>query len=448
MSSRDADLLNFLADVLNRAKAAGADSADALMAEGHSISVAQRLGRPERLERSEGYDLGVRVFVGRRQAIVSGNDRRPEAVAELVERAVAMARVAPEDPNCGLADPDQVARELPELDICDWEEPDTSTLVERARQAEEAAMAVSGVTNSEGAEAGWGLTRIGMAATNGFAGAYARSGHSVSVSAVAGSGTAMERDYDYNAVVHGADLEDPATIGRRAGERAVRRLGPRKVETTKVPIILEQRLASSLIRSLAGAINGSSIARGTSFLKDRLGERIFPEGVDIVDDALMRRGAASKPFDAEGLPTRSMSLVEDGVLRSWVLDLYSARKLGLASTGHAARGTGGPPSPSTTNLYLKPGTMSLDEMIADVGQGLLVTEMIGSSVSLLTGDYSRGAAGFWIENGEVAYPVSEVTVAGNLRDMFLNMTPASDLVFRGAVNAPSIRIDGMTIAGR
>lgn len=447
MTSADNEHLNLLAEVLAKAKAAGADSADVLMAEGHSISVAQRLGRPERLERSETYDLGLRVFVGRRQAIVSGNDRRPAAVDELVGRAVAMARAAPEDPFCGLAEPDQIADSVPELDICDWEEPSTSVLVERARAAEETALAVAGVSNSEGAEAGWGLTRIAMAASNGFAGAYARSSHSVSVSALAGSGTGMERDYDYSVAVHGVDLDDPEMVGRRAGQRAVRRLNPRKVATTRVPVVIDQRLAGSLLRTLAGAINGSAIARGTSFLKDRMGERILAAGLNVVDDALRPRGLASKPFDAEGLATRRTLLVEDGVLSSWILDLYSARRLKLASTGHASRGTGGPPSPATTNLYLEPGSRPPADLIRDVGEGLFVTEMIGSGINMLTGDYSRGAAGFWIEKGELTYPVSEITVAGNLKDMFRRMEPADDLAFHGAVNAPTLRIDGLTVAG-
>jgi len=258
----------------------------------------------------------------------------------------------------------------------------------------------------------------------------------------------MERDYDYSSTVHGADLDDPAAVGRRAGERAVRRLNPRKAATAKVPVIIDQRLAGGLLRSFAGAINGSSIARGTSFLKDRMGDRIFPQGINIVDDALQPRGLASKPFDAEGLASGRTLLVQDGVLKSWVLDLYAARKLGLSSTGHASRGTGGPPSPSTTNLYLEPGRQSPAELIREIGQGLLVTEMIGTGVNLLTGDYSRGAAGFWIERGEIAYPVSEITVAGNLKDMFLALTAAADLVFRAAVNAPTLMIEGMTVAGR
>ena len=444
----DAEALAFLDDLIRKARTAGADAADALLVESRSLSAAQRLGKPERLERSESNDLGLRVLIGKRQAIVSGTDRSPAAIDALVERAVAMARIAPEDEFAGLADPDQVARSIPDLDLCDWAEPSPESVIERARAAEEAALAVPGVTNSEGAEAGWGITRVLLAASNGFVGGYARSGHSVSAAAVAGSGTAMERDYDYSSVVHGADLESPEAIGRSAGERAVRRLNARKVETARVPVLFEQRLAGGLLRHLAGAINGAAIARGTSFLKDRLGTQIFPSGINIVDDPTRRRGLASKPFDGEGLPTARRLLVEDGVLRSWVLDLHSARQLGLASTGSAARGTGSPPSPSTTNLYLEPGAQTPEALIAEIERGFLVTELIGMGVNLLTGDYSRGAAGFWIENGAIAYPVSEMTIAGNLNDMFREMTVANDLVFRAAVNAPTVRIDGMTVAGR
>ncbi len=444
----DADQLDLLADLIGRARRAGADAADALLVESRSLNVAQRLGRPERLERSESQDLGLRVFVGRRQAVVSSTDRAPATLDALVERAVAMARAAPEDPFAGLAEPDEVATTVPDLDLCDWEEPAAETVVARARAAEAAALAVPGVTNSEGAEAGWGLTRVLLAASNGFAGGYARSGHSVSAAAVAGSGTAMERDYDYSSAVHGADLEPAEAVGRSAGERAVRRLDARKVATARVPVVFEQRLAGGLLRHLAGAINGAAIARGTSFLKDRMGQQIFPAGIRIVDDPLRRRGLASKPFDGEGLPTRRLELVSDGVLRSWVLDLHSARQLGLASTGSAARGTASPPSPATTNLYLEPGELTPEAMIREVGRGFLVTELIGMGVNLLTGDYSRGAAGFWIENGEIAYPVSEVTIAGNLNDMFRSLAAAPDLIFRAAVNAPTLRIDGMTVAGR
>jgi PmbA protein len=439
--------LDLLHDLIGRARRAGADQADGILAEGVSISHAQRLGQIEKLERAEGYDLGLRVLIGRRQAMVSSNDRSAAALDALVERAVAMARVVPEDEYCGLADPDQIAREWPELDMVDPEEPAPALLIERARIAEEAARGVAGVTNSEGAEASWGLHRVALAASNGFAGAYAGSHQGISVSVVAGSGDGMERDYDWTSAVYGADLEAPELIGRRAGERAVRRVGARKPVTQRVPVVLDPRVASSLLGHLVGAISGPSITRKTSFLKDRLGQRIFPEGVRVIDDPHRPRGPRSKPFDAEGLANRRTALIDDGVLTQWLLDLRSGRQLGLPSTGHASRGTSSPPSPSPTNLYLEAGTISREDLLGAIGSGLYVTEFIGMGVSGITGDYSRGASGFWIENGELAFPVNEITVAGNLKDMFLNLTPASDLEFKGSTNAPTLRIDGMTLAG-
>jgi PmbA protein len=439
--------LDFLDDLIGRARKAGADAADAVLVESTSMSLAQRLGQPERLERAESHDLGLRVFIGKRQAIVSSTDNAPAMLDELVERAIAMARSVPEDPYCGLADPDQLATEIPDIDLCDPEEPAPDTLVERARAAEEAARAVEGVTNSEGAEADWSRSTIALAASNGFTGSYAVSRHSVSVSVLAGEGTHMERDYDYSSAVFGADLDDPAAVGRRAGERAVKRLNPRKVATAQLPVIYDPRVANSLIGHLASAINGAAIARGTSFLKDSMGKRILPAGVTVTDDPHRRRGLRSKPFDGEGVANRRLDIVADGVLTSWILDLRSARQLGLASTGHAARGTSSPPSPATTNLYLAPGTRSPEELIGEVARGFYVTELIGFGVNGVTGDYSRGASGFWIENGALAYPVSEVTIAGNLKEMFLNLTPANDLVFRYGTDAPTVRVDGMTIAG-
>jgi PmbA protein len=446
MTSPDATI-DLLGDLISRARKAGADQADGVMFEGVSISHAQRLGHIEKLERSEGYDLGLRVLVGKRQAMVSSNDRSAAALDALVERALQMARVVPEDEFCGLADPEQVAQSWPLLDMVDPTEPTPERLIERAKAAEEAARAVAGVTNSEGAEASWGRSRFVLATSNGFHGSYAGSSHSVSVSVLAGTGDGMERDYDYSSAVYGADLEDSAIVGRRAGERAVKRLNARTPSTAKLPVVYDPRIASSLLGHLVGAIIGPSIARGTSFLKDKLGERIFPAGVTITDDPHRPRGFRSKPFDAEGIANQRRALVEDGVLKTWILDLRSGRQLGMNSTGHASRGTSGPPSPSPTNLYLEPGTLSRKELIADIKSGLYVTELIGMGVSGVTGDYSRGATGFWIENGEIAYPVNEITIAGNLKDMFLHLTPASDLEFRAGTNAPTLRVEGMTIAG-
>jgi len=439
--------LAFLGDLIAKARRAGADEADAVLFEGVSLSHAQRLGRTEKLERSESYDLGLRVLVGKRQAIVSSNDRQPERVDELVARAIAMARAVPEDPYVGLAAPEEIARSWPELDMIDGTEPLPAQLMERAAAAEDAARAVPGVTNSEGAEAGWGRSRVAMAASNGFAGGYASTGHSVSAAVLAGEGTGMERDYAFASAVHARDLRDPAEIGREAGTRAVKRLGARKIATCQVPVVFEPRIAASLLRHLVGAISGPAVARGTSFLKDKLGQRILPAGMMVVDEPHKRRGLRSKPFDGEGLPNQRRAIIEDGVLTTWLLDLASARQLKMKSTGHASRGTSSPPGPSPTNLWLEPGPVTAQELIGDIPSGFYVTELMGQGINAVTGDYSRGAAGFWIEGGALAYPVSEVTVAGNLKDMLLRLTAANDLEFKTGIDAPTIRIDGLTVAG-
>jgi PmbA protein len=441
------DPLNLLADLLARAKAAGADAADALYVESEALTHVERLGKIEKHERAESRDLGLRVFIGKRQASVSSTELTPAAVAALAERAVAMARAVPEDEFCGLADPDEIARAAPAIEMFDPEEPPAAVLIERARKAEEAARAVPGVTNSEGGDASWGVSRIWLAASNGFSGHYRRSSHSVAAAVLAGEGTAMERDYDWHSAIYGRDLEDPAAVGRRAGERAVRRLNPRKAATAKVPVVFDPRVSSGVVGHLLAAINGAAIARGTSFLKDKLGEAVFAPGIRIVDDPLRARGLRSKPFDGEGLPTRRQDLVADGRLLTWLLDLRSARQLKMKSTGHASRGSSGPPSPGATNVYLEAGTESREALIGGIASGLYVTELIGMGVNGVTGDYSRGASGFWIEKGALAHPVSEITIAGNLKDMFKALTPANDLNFRYGVDAPTLRIDGMTVAG-
>lgn len=441
--------LDRLEDLIGKARAAGADAADAVLISSASLSVARRLGNPERLERSESSDVGLRVFIGRRQAIVSSSDLSAQGLAALPERAVAMARSVPEDPFCGLADPDLLlSGEVPDLDMCDEAEPGTDALFELTARAEEAAMAVPGVTNSEGAEAGWSLASVALAASNGIARQYRRSGFSLSASVLAGEGTAMQRDYDYSSAVHLADLRAAEDIGQSAGERAVRRLGPRRVASTQVPVIFDPRVSSSLLGHLAGAINGAAVARGTSFLKDKLGKRIFADGIVIVDDPLRRRGLRSKPFDAEGVATARRQVIDDGQLTTWILDLRSARQLGLTTTGHASRGPSSPPSPSPSNFYLEAGAVSPAELMADIRSGLYITELIGMGVNGVTGDYSRGASGFWIENGELTHPVGEITVASNLNAMFAQMSAADDLVFRYGTDAPTVRIEGMTLAGQ
>jgi len=440
--------LERLDDLLRRARKAGADAADAVFVQGASLSIAERLGKPEKLERAEGRDLGLRVFVGKRQAIVSSSDISSQALGELADRAVAMAKAVPEDPFCGIADPADLATAIPELDLCDPDEPATETLMTRLRAAEDAARSVPGVTNSEGAEAGWSRSLVALAATNGFRQGYAVSSSSISVSVLAGEGTAMEHDYDFTSAVYGSELESPAVMGKRVGEKAVRRLNPRKVATVKVPIVYDPRVSNSIVGHLAGAINGAGIARGVSFLKDKMGKMVLPVGMDIIDDPHRRRGLRSRPFDGEGLANRRMALVEDGVLKTWVLDLRSARQLNLKSTGHAARGTSSPPGPSTTNLFLSAGKETPKQLMADIESGFYCTDLIGFGVNNVTGDYSRGASGFWIEKGELAYPVSEITIAGNLTEMFQNLRAANDLTFRFGTNAPTLRIDGMTVAGR
>ncbi len=441
-----AEPLELLADLIARARAAGADAADAVLISGTSLGVQRRLGQTEHVERSEGRDLGLRVFLGQRAAIVSSSAIDPASFIELAERAVAMARVVPEDPFAGLADT-AAPPEPVQLDLEDPAEPDTEALVRRASAAEEAALAVSGITNSEGAEAGFGRTEAYLVTSAGFAGRNVRTSHSISASALAGAGTGMQRDYDYHSTVHLADLDNPAIIGRSAGERAVARLNPARPQTAKLPIVYDPRVAGSLLGHLAGAISGASVARGTTFLKDRLGARIFPEGIEIHDDPRRVRGLRSRAFDGEGTPTRARDIIAAGVLTTWLLDSRSARQLGMHSTGHASRGTGGPPSPGPTNLYLAAGELTPAELMADIKLGLYVNEMIGMGVNGITGDYSRGAAGFMIRDGALAEPVAEITIAGHLLDMFAHLTPANDLRFRRGTDAPTVRVDGMTMAG-
>ena len=437
-----------LADTLiRRARSAGADAADVLVVDQTSVTNDQRLGRTEKLERSESSDVGLRVFIGRQMAVASTTDRSPDALEALVDRAMAMARVVPEDAYGGIADPDQLTTEMPDLDQADPQEPAPGDLVVRAKAAEAAALAVDGVTNSQGASASWGRSAVHLAASNGFSGGYSMTRSSISVAVIAGSGTGMETDYDYTTAIHAGDLEDAEGVGRRAAERAVRRLGAEKLASQPLPVVYDPRVSSSLLRHLISAISGSAIARKTSFLLDQMGESVLADDLSVVEDPFLVRGLRSRPFDAEGLGPQSWRLIDQGRLTTWLLDLRSARQLGLAPTGHASRGTGGPPSPSPTNLWLDGKTVPRDDLLAGVGRGLYVTQLLGSSVSMVTGDYSRGASGFLIEDGEIAGPVNEVTIAGNLKDMFRAITAADDLERKTGIDAPTLRVDGMTVAG-
>lgn len=437
-----------LGDLLQRARKAGADAADAMLVESGALAVTRRLGKLEKVERAESHDLGLRVFIGRQQAIVSTGELDSSALDRLVAHAVTIAKAVPEDRYAGLAEPDQIATTVPELDLDDGVELNADALADLAAAAEEAALAHPKITNSEGAEADWSRSRTTLAATNGFVGSIARSSHGLSVAVIAGANGAMERDYEFATVTRAADLPDPAALGRQAAERAVRRLKPRKVRSQAVPVVLEPRVAGSILRHLVTAISGPAVARGTSFLKDRMGERIFAEGISIVEDPFRPDGLRSRAFDAEGIAAQRRRLIERGVLTTWLLDCASARQLGLPPTGHAARGVSSAPSPAPANLYLEAGSLSPQDMIRDIESGFYVTEMMGMGINYVTGDYSRGAAGFWIENGEIASPVSEVTVAGTLQSMFQALTPASDLSFRYGIDAPTLRIEGMTVAGQ
>jgi PmbA protein len=445
----DQTALTTLAErLVSAARRAGADAADAVAVRSVSLSVEVRDGHVEDSERAESDDVGLRVLVGRRQAVVSTNDIRGDGADTLAERAVAMARAAPEDPYAGLADPEELARAVPDLDLLDPDMPSVGRLEQLALTAEAAGLAVPGVAKSGGASASAGIGGMVLVTSHGFHGAYLGSRHSVSMMAIAGEGLGMERDYDFSSALHAADLDAAEAVGRKAGERTVKRVNPRKVETRKVPVVFDPRVAGGLIGHLAGAINGTAIARKTSFLRDKLGEQVFAPGIRIVDDPLRRRGLRSRPFDAEGVAGRRLAIVEDGRLVTWLLDSGTGRELGFATTGHAQRGVSSAPSPGATNLHLEPGVASPEQLIADIEQGFYVNDLIGVGVNLVTGDYSRGAAGFWIEHGKLTYPVSEVTIAGHLSDMFRTLVPANDLEFRYGTNAPTVRVEGLTIAGR
>ncbi|MBU6448919.1 MAG: TldD/PmbA family protein [Rhodospirillales bacterium] len=430
-------LADAAAALLEAAKRAGADVAEVGLYEGASVGIQRRLGKIEETERAETTELGLRVFLGRCSASVSASSIDHGAFARMAEQAVAMAKVVPEDPYAEIpfAPP---AQDAGFLELNDPVEPSADLLIQRASAAEEAALAVPGVTNSEGASASWSRSISVLATSHGFLGEYARSSHGVSVTAIAGTGTDMQRDYDYDSVIHGADLGDAALLGRNAAARALARLNPRRPATARLPVLFSPRVAGSILGHLSSAISGAAIARGTSFLKDALGSQIFAAGIHIVDDPLRVRGLRSRPFDREGQSVKRMKFIDGGRLTEWVLDTRSANQLGLKTNGHAG---------GLSNFYMEPGRMTPEELMADIADGLYVTEMMGSSINGLTGDYSRGAAGFMIRGGRIAEPVAEFTIAGNLKDMFLNLTPASDLEFKRGTDAPTLRIEGMTLAG-
>ena len=436
--------------LLDAARRAGADAADAIALQDTSIAIDIRGGALEQAERSEGIELGLRVMVGQRQANVSASDVSPATLAAMAERAVAMAREAPLDPHIGLADASQLARDwdLAALEMCDpAPEPDPAILQDEAARAEAAALAVQGVTQVQSASAGYGLHHVHLAASNGFSAGYSKSDSSVSCVAISGTGTRMERDYDGDMRTFRSDLRSAENIGQSAGQRAVERQGARKPKTGTYPVLFDERISSSLIGHLLAAINGNAIARGSSWLLGALGQSVLPDHLSLIEDPLRPRITGSRPFDAEGLPTQRRAIVQDGILTGWTLDLATARKLGMQSTANAARGASAPSSPSNWNVALTQGSASRDDLIRDMGTGLLVTSMIGATINPNTGDYSRGASGLWVENGQIAYPVNECTVAGNLRDMLRRIIPANDARLHLSRVVPSLLVEGMTLAG-
>ena len=436
------------ADIVARAVRAGADAADAVFAADAATEVSVRLGKLEDVGRSESEDLGLRVFVGQRSASVSTSDLTPDALDARVTRAIAMAREAPEDRWAGLAPEDRLMKgSAPQLDLDDGGAISPAELRETALAVEEAARGVAGVTNSEGGGASASRGLWALATSHGFSGAYATTGYGVSASVIAGAGSDMQRDYAYHSARHRTKLDDPEEVGRRAGERAVARLSPARMENAALPVVFDPRVGAGLLGHLIGAISGQAITRRTSFLLDALGTRVFAAGVTVSDDPHRPHGLRSRPFDGEGLPVSPRAIIADGILETWLLDSANARQLGLAPTGHAARGVNGAPGVTTSNLYMHAGHVPVATLIGDIARGVYVTELIGQGVNGVTGDYSRGAAGFLIEGGEITSPIAEFTIAGNLKDMFANLTPANDLEFRYGTNVPTVRIDGMTVAG-
>jgi len=432
--------------LVDRGLAAGASAADALYVGNRSADVEVRLGKLESASRSEGEEVGLRLFVGQQSATAASSDLSDDALAALVERCLAMAREAPEDPYAGLAPAEFLQRgALPDLDSEDRAEPPSDALRARALAAEQAALAVPGVTNSSGAGASASGSTIALATSGGFSGAHCSTGHGVSAAVIAGEGGGMQRDHEWHSARHLADLESADAVGRRAGERAVARLDPSRPRPGRYPVIFDPRVSATLLSHLAGAITGSAVARKTSFLLDKLGERVFAQGVTIVDDPLRRRGLRSRPFDGEGVRVSRRELVADGVLTSWIADSAAARQLGIAPTGHAARGVGGAPGASPSNLYLAPGPRPRDQLLAAFPEAVLVIELIGQGVNLVTGDYSRGAVGFMVRGGAIAEPLAEITVAANLTDMFATLEPAADLDLRRGIDAPTVLVPEMTV---
>ena len=437
-----------LSDLISDALNQGADSADAVWVKNTSTTTTCRMGKLEKLNDSNEEQLGLRVFIGKKQSIVSSSDCSPKAFKEIIKKSLMMAKTLPEDPYVGIADKNDLVDKIPDVDTFDKRVVSTEELINSAITCEDTALSVKGIINSEGASASWGKSNISLVASNGFKRSYQSSGGSLSVSVLAGQNkSGMEVDYDYSTSVYWEDLKDPKTIGKSAALRAKKRLGARKIKSGKFPVIYEPRVARGILGNFITAINGNLITKDTSFLRDKMGKKIFNKEICILEDPHKKRGLRSKSCDSEGIENKKRKLIEAGVLNTWLLDLYSSRKLNLKPTGHASRGVASQPSPSVTNVYLDKGTLTPTELISEIKSGLYVTDTFGQGVNYITGNYSKGIAGFWIDNGEIAFPVNEITIAGNLEEMFKNLIPANDLELSYGIDSPTIIIEGMSIAG-
>lgn len=441
------ELLTIAERAVKLAQKKGATASDALVVESTDMNAGIRHGQPETIERAESCGLGLRVFVGQGSSSLSTSDLSDAAIETLIERSIAIAKAAPPDPFSGLADASLLAKKTPDLDLADSDEPSMDSLQALARETEAAGLGVKGISNSEGADASFSYHALALVTSHGFAGDYESTQSAMSLSLIAGTGDAMQRDYDYTVAVHRRDLATPESIGREAAKRTLERLNPRKIPSQQATVFFEPRVGKQFLGALSGAISGTSITRGTSFLKGDLGKEIFSSGITIIDDPLIPRGLASEPWDCEGVAANRHEFVKDGVLTSWLLDTRSANQLKMKTTGHAARGLSSAPYPSPSNFYLAAGTLTPQALLKSVKNGLLVTETIGHGANLITGDYSVGASGFWIEDGEITFPVSEITIAANLRDIYRTLVPANDLTFRYATNVPTLMVPRMTIAG-
>jgi len=433
--------------LIKKSKKSGADNVDVVYIENTNIDVGCRLRKIERLERSESNDLGLRFIKNKKQVIVSSNDLAQKSLEELVFKASKMVGAVPKDPYCSIAKKKDLIKKIPNLEIFDNKEPTIKSLKDKVIEAENAGLDVKGITNSEGTEIGWNKSKIYLFNSNGLNVNYQSSSYGIYAVLIAGSGTSMEREYEFASSVFEKDLTKTSLVGKKAGELAVKKLNPKKIKTSKIPVIFSPRVANSFLKHLSNAINGNSITRGTSFLKKKLNKKIFSSDINIIDDPLKKRGLQSKPFDGEGLETKKTQIIKNGKLKTWFLDLATAHQLKLKSTAHASRNISSPPTPNPTNLYFEPGNISPKNLIGNIKKGIYLTELMGSSVNLINGDYSRGGSGFWIDKGQITYPVNEITIADNLNEMFKKIILANDLEFKQGLNSPTMLIEDMIVAG-